>query len=291
MMKHMKMKLLALVVASMVASPVFAASSAGASLDNLTLTLFSLVPNVTPTITWSNSNYNSISVYAYDYGNANYQSSYQYGFGALNAAASTALSQASGSIGSGLGNLPYTSVSSSGSTVGGAGNQQGYFGSSSNGASSSFTLSANTIAIFSATGATNAATTVGYNPLTGGNESGYSIAQLTASGSAGINGSQSMSDYLNSYAYSTATWDPVTSTYKYSGQQDNKSGLLSVSFVNTTGRSLTGSFQAYTYAYGYSTISPVPEPETYAMLLAGLGMMGFMVRRRKGEQGSGAFPV
>jgi hypothetical protein len=27
--------------------------------------------------------------------------------------------------------------------------------------------------------------------------------------------------------------------------------------------------------------SPVPEPQTYAMLLAGLGLMGFMVRRRK----------
>ncbi|MBA5687580.1 FxDxF family PEP-CTERM protein [Rugamonas apoptosis] len=28
-------------------------------------------------------------------------------------------------------------------------------------------------------------------------------------------------------------------------------------------------------------ISPVPEPETYAMLLAGFGVLGFMARRRK----------
>jgi hypothetical protein len=28
-------------------------------------------------------------------------------------------------------------------------------------------------------------------------------------------------------------------------------------------------------------IAPVPEPETYAMLLAGLGLMGFVARRRK----------
>ncbi len=28
-------------------------------------------------------------------------------------------------------------------------------------------------------------------------------------------------------------------------------------------------------------VSPVPEPETYAMMLAGLGLMGFMARRRK----------
>jgi hypothetical protein len=28
-------------------------------------------------------------------------------------------------------------------------------------------------------------------------------------------------------------------------------------------------------------LAPVPEPETYAMLLAGLGLLGFMARRRK----------
>jgi len=33
-----------------------------------------------------------------------------------------------------------------------------------------------------------------------------------------------------------------------------------------------------------SNITPVPEPETYAMLLAGLGLMGFMARRRKNGQ-------
>ena len=26
---------------------------------------------------------------------------------------------------------------------------------------------------------------------------------------------------------------------------------------------------------------PIPEPETYAMLLAGLGLLGFIARRRK----------
>jgi hypothetical protein len=28
-------------------------------------------------------------------------------------------------------------------------------------------------------------------------------------------------------------------------------------------------------------VSPIPEPETYAMLLAGLGLLGFMARRPK----------
>ena len=30
--------------------------------------------------------------------------------------------------------------------------------------------------------------------------------------------------------------------------------------------------------------APVPEPETYAMLLAGLGLMGVIARRRKSKQ-------
>jgi hypothetical protein len=29
------------------------------------------------------------------------------------------------------------------------------------------------------------------------------------------------------------------------------------------------------------SLAPVPEPETYAMLLAGLGLLGFTARRRK----------
>jgi hypothetical protein len=31
-------------------------------------------------------------------------------------------------------------------------------------------------------------------------------------------------------------------------------------------------------------VTPVPEPETYAMMLAGLGLIGFMSRRRKNNQ-------
>ena len=34
-------------------------------------------------------------------------------------------------------------------------------------------------------------------------------------------------------------------------------------------------------------VAPVPEPETYALMMAGLGLMGFVARRRK-QQGSAA---
>ena len=33
-----------------------------------------------------------------------------------------------------------------------------------------------------------------------------------------------------------------------------------------------------------TTITPVPEPETYALFMAGLGLMGFIARRRKNSQ-------
>ena len=37
-------------------------------------------------------------------------------------------------------------------------------------------------------------------------------------------------------------------------------------------------------AQGTVHVSPIPEPETYAMLLAGLGLMGFIARRRRIKQ-------
>lgn len=49
----------------------------------------------------------------------------------------------------------------------------------------------------------------------------------------------------------------------------------------------SGSSNMYTYSYeflGYASTPPVPEPETYAMLLAGLGLIGAIARRRKSSQ-------
>ena len=75
---------------------------------------------------------------------------------------------------------------------------------------------------------------------------------------------------------------------------------LSYSFDGTTGSTvhtvsgLAGAFSYYYEVSGIatgssggihvltSTLLPIPEPEAYAMLLAGLGLMGFTVRRRRG---------
>lgn len=54
---------------------------------------------------------------------------------------------------------------------------------------------------------------------------------------------------------------------------------------------LPGSYDSITFTHtsenwhgftvGVAGIAPIPEPETYAMLLAGLGLLGFIARRRK----------
>ena len=38
----------------------------------------------------------------------------------------------------------------------------------------------------------------------------------------------------------------------------------------------------------WSSVAPVPEPEQYALMLAGLGVIGFMVRRKRRQEISAA---
>jgi len=47
------------------------------------------------------------------------------------------------------------------------------------------------------------------------------------------------------------------------------------------GQSVVGGYIGGFVASSTGPVTPVPEPETYAMMLAGLGMVGWMARRRK----------
>jgi len=49
---------------------------------------------------------------------------------------------------------------------------------------------------------------------------------------------------------------------------------LSESFVNLTDGDMTGTLRTFVTASGYSYAAEVPEPKTYAMILAGLGLAG-----------------
>ncbi len=52
--------------------------------------------------------------------------------------------------------------------------------------------------------------------------------------------------------------------------------VLRLYYFDSNNGDNTGSIQV--------NVAAVPEPETYGMMLVGLGIMGFMIRRRKGEQ-------
>lgn len=59
---------------------------------------------------------------------------------------------------------------------------------------------------------------------------------------------------------------------------------LSTSFSNDTDASVTKMLVIGAFVQGEGApVTPVPEPETYAMLLAGLGLMGAVARRRKSK--------
>jgi hypothetical protein len=77
-----------------------------------------------------------------------------------------------------------------------------------------------------------------------------------------------------------------SSPFNSSGPRDlNFTGTLAAGESGNASFSLNpfdpGAGNTYTFTITQTpTVSPIPEPETYAMLLAGLGLMGAIVRRR-----------
>jgi hypothetical protein len=65
-----------------------------------------------------------------------------------------------------------------------------------------------------------------------------------------------------------------------SGESNSFSGTFSLSFANFSDDAVSGLMYAEASAYGQSAV-PVPEPQTYLMLLAGLAGVGTVVRRRR----------
>jgi hypothetical protein len=79
--------------------------------------------------------------------------------------------------------------------------------------------------------------------------------------------------------YSTATIPgPGGSTINVQRLEGNGQLPLGTYTILVSGTGITGS----TASYGGNVVAtPVPEPETYAMMLAGLGAIGFLVARRR----------
>lgn len=64
------------------------------------------------------------------------------------------------------------------------------------------------------------------------------------------------------------------------GKMQVLSGDMSAAMGGEYTLTLSGSAMGTGYYGGVASVSPVPEPETYGLMLAGLGVIGFVARRR-----------
>jgi hypothetical protein len=86
--------------------------------------------------------------------------------------------------------------------------------------------------------------------------------QCTTCGPGGSN------PYLGTLSFLVTSSAPLTT----SSFVANSSGYVFSSDVVNTGTGMTGNVAG---------VAAIPEPETYALMLAGLGLMGYMGKRRK----------
>ena len=132
----------------------------------------------------------------------------------------------------------------------------------------------------------------------GAHQDGIAIWELYSSSGA-------HSNFLSGNWYSTETWNGLSvgsgNTFSFSGLdidliESAASGTVTSSTLGGPSSLANASFSVYFSDNSWGTaklaqmnwhesqtlvITSVPEPETYAMLLAGLGLMGAVVRRRK----------
>jgi hypothetical protein len=108
----------------------------------------------------------------------------------------------------------------------------------------------------------------------------------------------SVTNTTNSAAFQLAVWEIVneTSGHGYSltgGNFRASSESAVINAANSMLGNLSGPITLTANVWAQNTpgstqdlvvFAPVPEPETYAMMLAGLGLMGFVARRRKQVQ-------
>lgn len=88
---------------------------------------------------------------------------------------------------------------------------------------------------------------------------------------------------LNGKTIGTSNGFTGWSSFASSGASFN-SGLNTLDFTVTNWAQTSGNPTGLRVEFTSSSVAAVPEPETYAMLLAGLGLVGFMARRRKAKQ-------
>ena len=118
------------------------------------------------------------------------------------------------------------------------------------------------------------------------------LGSVTVANDLTLGGSQTKitGGYVNLFegTFGDATPDTLKLSYTFDGTTGSIThhvgGLFAGPFYYQIGGDATGSSGGlYTLTSHFTPQSPVPEPETYGMLIAGLGLMGFIARRRAGK--------
>ena len=99
-----------------------------------------------------------------------------------------------------------------------------------------------------------------------------------------FSGSQGRATYLATNG-NIDTGNFTVKTSVFDGPTSSAVGYIQlVGQVATAGRSSASiSLDSVSFTVTSSSVSPVPEPESYAMLVAGLGLLGAVARRRKAQ--------
>lgn len=201
-------------------------------------------------------------------------------FSPISSSASLAGANASAAI-SGNGTLPGTTLSASATTPDLVAGALTRFVASSGGSgiSSIFMLSGNTLAIFTAQAFASISgagkSEQGQSGLFFGDQAEVE-AEIYVTGPGALGSEGGYQESSDEFELSSFGFDERVPPFDFSGTAE-----LSATFLNLTGGNLSGQLDFDVYTDVATSTAPVPEPGTYALLLAGLGMMGFVAGRRR----------
>lgn len=284
-MKRFVMHTLAAACIAAAAGPALANASSSASFGNLVITLTDLNPGdgIAPSLSFSANGHAYVLGETLGWGETEEESLYAYTAaqqqGVLSGHTHGDWSSASSSVTAASTVAGFTTLSASGAAFSGL-DGHGAYRSHATGADpfvNSFTLSANTMVTFSTTASMQVHTSMGYNLDADQDE--YANAHLLLAVNGSVDGVEQSDVQERALSATFAIRDDGSSM----GVSDSWSGMLAASFSNTSSAEAYGTMQAFVSTEGWSAnwdgVTPVPEPETYAMMLSGLALVGWAGRR------------